>query len=62
MIWNFFNQFVDPGCLQRIEQMAQAEFEIMTYTDAIHALQKADQRFEFPVNWGLDLQSDMSAI
>lgn len=55
---NFFTQYVDSHCLTRLEQMAQTDFEIMTYTDAIHALQQAQQPFEYPVSWGLDLQSE----
>lgn len=55
---SFFNQFVEPGCIERLELIAQSNFEIMSYTDAIHALQKATRPFEYPVTWGLDLQSE----
>jgi asparaginyl-tRNA synthetase len=55
---HFFNQFVDPGCIERMEHMAQSEFEIMTYTDAIKTLETSGHKFEFPVSWGLDLQSE----
>lgn len=54
----FFNQFVSPGCIERMEQMANAEFEIMTYTDAIKILEACKHPFEYPVSWGLDLQSE----
>lgn len=54
----FFNQFVDTGCIARLEHMANADFEIMTYTQAILHLQNAGKRFEYPVTWGLDLQSE----
>ncbi len=54
----FFNQFVSPGCIERLEHVAQSDFEILTYTDAIHALKKADRTFEYPIEWGLDLQSE----
>ncbi|STY28424.1 asparagine tRNA synthetase [Legionella wadsworthii] len=54
----FFNQFVAPGCIQRLEHIADSDFAIMTYTDAIHILEKCGQSFEFPVSWGLDLQSE----
>lgn len=54
----FFNQFVAPGCLERLEHIATSDFEIMTYTDAINTLEKSGQQFEFPVSWGLDLQSE----
>lgn len=54
----FFNQFVSPGCLERIEQLSRTDFEVMSYTDAINALSKASKTFEYPVSWGLDLQSE----
>ena len=54
----FFNQFVDKGCLDRVQQMADSNFEIMSYTDAVSALQKANRTFEYPVTWGIDLQSE----
>jgi asparaginyl-tRNA synthetase len=55
---DFFNQFVSPGCIERLEHVAVSDFEVLTYTDAISALQKADCAFEYPVSWGLDLQSE----
>ena len=55
---NFFNQFVAPGCIERLEHIVASDFEIMSYTDAIKALENADHQFEFPVSWGLDLQSE----
>lgn len=54
----FFNQFVAPGCLERLKHIADSEFEVMTYTDAIKVLEKSGHNFEFPVSWGLDLQSE----
>ena len=54
----FFNEFVSPGCIERMELIAKSSFEIMTYTDAIKALEKSKHPFEFPVKWGLDLQSE----
>ncbi|KTD46088.1 asparaginyl tRNA synthetase [Legionella quinlivanii] len=54
----FFNQFVAPGCIERLENIIESEFEVMSYTDAISALQKADKTFDYPVSWGLDLQSE----
>lgn len=54
----FFNQFVSPGCIERLEHIAASDFEIMSYTDAIKALEKADKKFDYPVSWGLDLQSE----
>lgn len=54
----FFNQFIDQTCIQRLQHIVDSNFEIMTYTDAIIALDKADCTFQFPVKWGLDLQSE----
>lgn len=55
---DFFNQFVAPGCIERLEHIANTQFEIMTYTDAIKALETSEVSFEYPVSWGLDLQSE----
>ena len=55
---NFFNQFVSEGCIERIEHMANSAFDIMTYTDAIAHLEKSGRAFDYPVSWGLDLQSE----
>lgn len=55
---NFFNEFVSPGCIERLEHIIQSSFEVMSYTDAITALEKADRKFDYPVSWGLDLQSE----
>lgn len=55
---NFFNQFVAQGCIERLEHVAASDFEVMSYTDAITALEKAGRSFEYPVHWGLDLQSE----
>ena len=54
----FFNQFIDKDCLDRVQKMANADFEIMSYTNAVAALQKAKRTFEYPVAWGIDLQSE----
>lgn len=54
----FFNEFVSPGCIERLEHVANSDFEIMTYTDAINALQRSKHQFDYPVSWGLDLQSE----
>lgn len=55
---NFFNQFVAPGCIERLEHVASSDFEIMSYTDAIKALEQSKHTFDYPVSWGLDLQSE----
>ena len=54
----FFNQFIDNTCIQRLQHLADSDFEVMTYTAAIDALQKAKTTFQYPVSWGLDLQSE----
>ncbi|MFT5693181.1 MAG: asparaginyl-tRNA synthetase [Oceanicoccus sp.] len=53
----FFNQFVDKNCLQRLQSVVEADFVRMDYGDAISILEKSGKKFEFPVKWGLDLQS-----
>lgn len=54
----FFNQFIDKDCIHRIQHMADADFEIMSYTNAVAALQQSKQPFDYPVQWGIDLQSE----
>jgi asparaginyl-tRNA synthetase len=54
----FFADRVDKTCIGRVEQLVTSAFERMTYTDAIAALEKSGKAFEFPVRWGIDLQSE----
>ena len=54
----FFNQHVSPGLLDRLADMANASFEIMTYSQAVHQLQQSKQTFEYAIEWGMDLQSE----
>ena len=54
----FFNQFIAPGLLERLETLAHADFEVMTYSEAVHQLQQCKASFEYPIEWGLDLQSE----
>lgn len=54
----FFNQFLSPGLLERLENVLKADFQRMSYTEAIRCLQKSGQSFTFPVEWGCDLQSE----
>lgn len=54
----FFNQRIDNTVLATAENIINNDFERVTYTDAIALLEKADRKFEFPVEWGLDLQSE----
>ena len=55
---DFFTQFVDKTCLSRLQHLLETDFVLMDYTDAIDILQKADRSFEYPVSWGIDLQSE----
>ena len=54
----FFNQRIDDTVLATADNIINNKFERLTYTDAIAQLQKADRQFEYPVEWGLDLQSE----
>ncbi len=54
----FFNQRIDNSVLATAENIINNQFERLTYTDAIALLEKADVKFEYPVSWGLDLQSE----
>jgi len=54
----FFAARVDKECIARLEAFVKASFARMTYTDAIAALEQAGKKFEFPVRWGMDLQSE----
>jgi asparaginyl-tRNA synthetase len=54
----FFAQRVEKDCITRLERFVNAQFERMTYTEAVERLQKATAKFEFPVHWGVDLQSE----
>ncbi len=54
----FFNRMIDPGLLDRLQRVAEARFEKITYTEAIGILEKAPVSFEFPAEWGKDLQTE----
>ena len=54
----FFNKWVDESLLERLAGVADSDFERITYTEAVDVLERADQSFEFPVTWGVDLQSE----
>jgi asparaginyl-tRNA synthetase len=56
--FEFLNQFVDNDLLSRIDGIISNDFERLTYTEAIGILSKAKERFEFPVEWGNDIQSE----
>ena len=54
----FFNNFVDKGLLERLDNVVNNEFGHVTYTEAIELLQKSGKDFEYPVSWGMDLQTE----
>ena len=54
----FFNQRIDDSVLATADNIINNTFERITYTEAVKLLEKADKTFEFPVEWGIDLQSE----
>lgn len=54
----FFNQFVDKGLLERLQGVLNSEFGHVTYTEAIEILEKVNDKFEYKVSWGCDLQTE----
>ncbi|MBD0268407.1 MAG: asparagine--tRNA ligase [Cyanobacteria bacterium Co-bin8] len=54
----FFNQRIDNSVLDTADNIIHNTFERITYTEAVGLLEKADRQFEFPVEWGIDLQSE----
>ncbi|MBR4935252.1 MAG: asparagine--tRNA ligase [Anaerotignum sp.] len=54
----FFNNFVDKGLLERLDNILSNEFGRVTYTEAVELLKKSGQQFEYPVEWGIDLQTE----
>ncbi|MCD7854573.1 MAG: asparagine--tRNA ligase [Clostridiales bacterium] len=55
---NFFNSFVDKGLLERLNNVLNSEFAHVTYTEAIEILEKNNDKFEYKVQWGSDLQTE----
>ena len=54
----FFNSFVDKGLLERLHKIVNSDFTRITYTKAIELLLESGQKFEYPVEWGCDLQTE----
>ena len=54
----FFNQWVDKGLLGRLKNVAESDFAVITYTEAIKELEKHNDRFKYPVHWGADIQTE----
>jgi len=55
---DFFDQRIEKGLIDKLQELSRAEFSAMTYSDAITVLEKSGCSFEFPVKWGTDLQSE----
>jgi len=55
---NFLNSFVEKGLIGKLSAVAGSDFARCTYTDAIEILQKSGRKFEYPVSWGIDLQTE----
>ena len=54
----FFNQFVDKGLLDRLNNVLNNDFGHITYTEAVELLEKHNDKFDYPVSWGCDLQTE----
>ncbi|MBP3300448.1 MAG: asparagine--tRNA ligase [Clostridia bacterium] len=54
----FFNQRVDTGLLERLNALVNADFKRVTYTQAVELLEKSGHKFDYPVSWGCDLQTE----
>lgn len=54
----FFNQFIDKGLLDRLTALVKADFGRVTYTEAVDILKKCGKTFDYPVEWGIDLQTE----
>jgi len=54
----FFNQFVDKGLIERLTSVANSDFGHVTYTEAIEILEKHNDKFDYKVSWGCDLQTE----
>jgi len=55
---DFFNQFVDKGLLDRLTHVIDSDFGKVTYTEAVEILTNCERMFEYPVKWGIDLQTE----
>ena len=55
---NFFNSFVDKGLKERLEHVAASDFGRVSYTEAVEILKKNNDKFDYKVEWGCDLQTE----
>jgi len=54
----FFNSFIDKELFERLDNVANSDFGRVTYTEAVEILEKSGEKFEYPVKWGIDLQTE----
>ena len=54
----FFNSFVDKGLIERLEHVVNSDFGRVTYTEAVRLLKESGAKFDYPVEWGIDLQTE----
>ena len=54
----FLNKFVDKGLVERLTHIVNSDFARVSYTDAIEILKASGEKFEYPVEWGIDLQTE----
>ena len=54
----FFNQFIDKGLLARLDNIVNSDFGRVTYTEAVKLLEESGREFQYPVSWGIDLQTE----
>lgn len=54
----FFNNFIDKTLFERLDNVIKSDFQRITYTEAINILKNSDHAFEYPIDWGMDLQTE----
>jgi len=54
----FFSRFIEPTLLESLEKTLNIPFEVVPYSEAIRLLERSDEPFDFPVEWGSDLQAE----
>ncbi len=54
----FFNKFVQRGLVEKLSDVVNNKFDVITYTDAVEILKKSERKFNYPIEWGLDLQTE----
>jgi len=54
----FFNKFIDPGLLDRLDNIVKSDFIRISYSEAIDILEKSGEKFVYPIKWGIDLQTE----